>query len=295
MNKVAIVIAAVAVIIVCVIACFFLISSDDSEKETSLSYGEGFEMTSIITKSSNPTDYEGYVFKTTSYSPSKLEMSISMKKAGLSTNATMLKVSDIAYTATIDSMKPWYYYAEYVPSEGRWILATIEGGLPELTGYHSYVLSFHKDDNILFRLTEVVINTFNMSFCGTYSVGYEEPFKSDMSEMSLYVFMKLRGPSVCEFKNIAFGESGESYKQVVQTGGAIVRTNDADSQVIIESCMVYKKSDPLLVIGPGYTIERSSYYEGEVQDFRIFDSGLNLLCSYDVAGAHMGIESFKSA
>jgi hypothetical protein len=279
MNKLIIAIVVVAVIAVGAVAGYSILNKDSSEPSSDgINYGEGFELKSTIQTydGSQPTKAQ-YYFKTTSSSSNMLRLNIMMNGTNYSTNATMMKLTDTSYSAKIDSAD-MYYYAEYIPSKEKWYLINTSDENPKIKDYNN-VLSYTKDDNILFRLTEVVINTFNLCTSGPYQCDFKDPFFMKDNKICEQILMGLRAPTVCYNKHVAFGETGEKYKTIIVTGtDNIVRTNDTKQQEI---------SNGSIFTGNGYyanlklnTYTYKTYSDGELLSSVTYDSDIGLTCSY---------------
>lgn len=279
MNKFLIVLIAAVIVAGGAIVYVCLTKEDDAPKVSGIDYGEGFEMISTVGSFAQDSETShDFLFETVTSSSNMLRMNIGLRGTGLSTVATIMKLSETSYSATIDSAS-LYYYTEYVPSVSKWMMVVTSEPQPKIDG-SQYVLSYDRGDNILFRLAEVVINTFNLCTSGPYQPNVEELFDLKNNPVSESVLMTLRSPQVCFIKHQFFGDSGEKFRYVIIAGSNVIRTNDSGRTDIADGTVLSRSG---YHSGAGVNVcSQEDFAERALQQSIIYDSDIGLVCSYTI-------------
>ncbi len=293
-KKVLVVIAIIAVIAIGAAAYVALSQSQDNKSDAlSIDYGTGFEMKSTVTDPESKVSYS-MVFKTTTYTKERLELTISMG-GKYQSNASIYEINKSKYVAEINGSE--WYSAEYIDSEGKW---HVHSSAEESYGSYDYVLSCDQNDNILFRLTEVVINTFNRSTSGDAPIGITTLFVGKISNFDRTILI-IRGTDARNDMRVILGDDNIRYKYVINSGGSVMRTNEYPSiSTTAMSCNLYSVDDIKIGDKSFKGVTKSYYIDGELHSISKYDYDLRLVLSYsDVDGSSttntLNVDYIKSA
>ncbi|MBR4504813.1 MAG: leucine-rich repeat protein [Candidatus Methanomethylophilaceae archaeon] len=241
----------------------------DPEEVVNMDYGVGFELKSTVTRAID-SGFESHrlTFKTEEYTGDRLVMSISLDEGDRSTIANITRVDDETYVAAVEGWE-LSYTAKYVVSQSKWCMTE--------DVFNSSQYYFDCDDNIPFRLAEVIINSFNLATSGAYRVDIDKLFSETSDAADMYVAM-LRAMFPLDAKSIALGEDGQRYKVVFMVGESVIKTNDDLVVYSTDGRVMKEKSQEVgdkTVRGVGYSIgtEASGRYM-----FLDYGMGLALSC-----------------